>query len=271
MRLMLFRTAVAVLFALGIASPVLADELVQVAPHRAGIWPKEVTPPLLGYLTRPAGPGPFPAVVLLHWCSGFGPHDVSAAARLKTWGYVALALESLGSSNRCERGGGAYPEATDAYTALHYLSGLSFVRGQRIAVMSYSMGAIAALDAVEAGLFAYTGSERFRAAIAYYPNCGTSSGNMTAPTLILMGDRDDWSPVAACRKMVSGESDIGMPREESKGAPVDLVVYHGATHAFDAPEPPRNYLGHFMEYDPTATRDAEARVRTFLQETLQPP
>lgn len=60
-------------------------------------------------------------------------------------------------------------------------------------------------------------------------------------------------------------------REGGKGTPVDLVVYPGATHALEATEPPRNYLGHFLEYNPTATRDAEVRVHAFLQETLQPP
>ncbi|HYZ23694.1 MAG TPA: dienelactone hydrolase family protein [Rhodopila sp.] len=155
---------------------------------------------MFGYLARPAGPGPFPAVVLLHWCSGFGPHDVAAAARLKSWGYVALALDSLGNSNRREQGGGAYPEAADAYAALHYLSGLGFVLPHRIAIMGYSMGAIAALDAVEAGSLKSADHERFRAAVAYYPNCTGSSGVMTVPTLILIGERDDWTPSAACKK-----------------------------------------------------------------------
>ena len=255
----------------GIAPRSLADELVQVAPHRADIIPRAETLPLFGYLSRPAGPGPFPAVVLLHWCSGFGLHDIIAAARLKSWGYVALALDSLGNSNRCEHGGGAYPEAVDAYAALKYLSQLSFVMGRRIAVMGYSMGAIAVLDAVEAGLFDYTGSERFQAAIAYYPNCEASTGIMTAPTLILIGDKDDWSRAAACEEMAAGQSEIGITRAKGKGAPVDLMIYPGATHAFDAPEPSRIYLGHFMEYDPKAAGDAEMRVRAFLQSTLRSP
>jgi hypothetical protein len=48
-------------------SAVPAAELVTVAPHAFAS-----RQPLLEYLTRPFGKGPFPAVVLLHVCGGFG-------------------------------------------------------------------------------------------------------------------------------------------------------------------------------------------------------
>src|SRR5258708_3644523 len=96
-----------------------ADSLVQVAPHRATDRPGtgEGTPPLLGFLARPSGPGRFPAVILLHGCFGFDAHDISAAATLKSWGYVGLALDSLGKANVCGggEGVGAAAEQLDAY------------------------------------------------------------------------------------------------------------------------------------------------------------
>jgi Dienelactone hydrolase family len=75
-----------------------ADQLAQIAPHRAAgtLEVPADTPPLFGYLARPDLPGRLPAVVVLHWCSGFGTHDVQAAAMLQSWGYVALAPDSLG-------------------------------------------------------------------------------------------------------------------------------------------------------------------------------
>jgi dienelactone hydrolase len=91
---------------------------------------------------------------------------------------------------------------------------------------------------------------------------------MTVPTLILIGDRDDWTPADACRKMAAGESDIGVTRTKGAGDVVTLVVYPGATHAFDAVAPSRRYLGHFMEYDEAAAKDAEVRLRAFLHDTL---
>ncbi|HKM74742.1 MAG TPA: hypothetical protein VJX94_32580 [Stellaceae bacterium] len=35
--------------------------------------------------------------------------------------------------------------------------------------------------------------ERFRAAVAYYPGYGIPAAIMTAPTLILIGEADDWT------------------------------------------------------------------------------
>jgi dienelactone hydrolase len=256
---------------LGTAPAPHADELIQVAQRRATVPPDHDANPLLGYLARPDGPGPFPGVVILHSCSGFGIHDIAAAARLKSWGYVALAVDSLGAENRCERGGGAAAEVVDAYAALNYLAAQSFVDQSRVAVIGYSMGAIAALAAVEQGGLEGAAHQKFRAAVAYYPACQANAGIMTVPTLILIGDRDDWTPADACRKMAAGESDIGITRPKDAGKAVTLVVYPGATHAFDFPVPSRRYLGHFMEYDQAAARDAERRTREFLHDNLNAP
>jgi dienelactone hydrolase len=83
---------------------------------------------------------------------------------------------------------------------------------------------------------------------------------MTVPTLILIGDKDDWTLASRCRNM--------MARRNGKGAPVTLIVYSGATHAFNGPLPPPQYLGHHFAYDPQATADAWRRVRNFLQTML---
>jgi hypothetical protein len=57
----------------------------------------EQQPKLLGYLARPAGDGPFPAVVVLHGCGGFAAGgSLQLADQLRDWGYVALMVDSLG-------------------------------------------------------------------------------------------------------------------------------------------------------------------------------
>jgi dienelactone hydrolase len=247
-----------------------ADELVQVAPHRATPPAQrgETTPPLLGFLTRPYGPGRFPAVVLLHWCSGFGAHDTTAAATLKSWGFVALALDSLGDANMCQGGGGSMAEVVDAYAALRFLAARDFVASDRIAVMGYSMGGLATLAAVDRSPLAEGQPARFRAAIAYYPPCQFITGDLTAPALILIGEHDDWSSPDACRKLLTHENDIGITRGPGTGATIDLIVYPDATHAFDSDLPPHRYLGHFMRYDPAATQDAATKVHAFLRDKI---
>jgi dienelactone hydrolase len=225
---------------------------------------------LLGFLTRPSGPGRFAAVILLHGCFGFDGHDAEAAATLKSWGYVDLALDSLGDANLCGRMEEAGPgaELLDAYAGLRYLTAQSFVVSTRIAVMGYSMGGTAALAAVEQGGFARGGEARFGAAVAYYPACWGISGVLTAPALILVGEQDDWTPAAHCQKLAAHESDFGTTRDAAKGTQIVLAVYPNATHAFDYRYPPLRYEGHFIQRDEAAARDAEARVRAFLGQVL---
>jgi dienelactone hydrolase len=250
--------------------PTRADELVQVEQHRAvpSGTAAVTVPPLFGYLARPSVQGRHPAVVLLHWCSGFSEHDIHAASTLRGWGYVALALDSLGESNNCAGGGGAIPEAQDAYAALRYLAAQDFVDPDRVAVMGWSMGGGAVLTAVEQGGLITDQELRFKAAIAYYPPCAASSGTMTVPTLVIVGEGDDWEPAAACRAMAAHQSDIGITRT-SGGAPVTLIVLPGATHGFDTLGAGGRYLGHLIRPDAAATQAAEEQVRAFLSENLR--
>src|SRR5262245_43728424 len=141
----------------------------------------EQAPKLVGYLAQPdrgfaallgaGGPSAdqYPAVVVLHGCSGISSHSAGIADRLGSWGYVALAVDSLGPrgiANRCTSSG--YPEqAFDAYAALRYLAQQGFVDATRIAVLGQSMGGIATLYAVDRDMAAQYFTERFRAAIAY--------------------------------------------------------------------------------------------------------
>src|SRR6185295_7601682 len=46
-------------------------------------------------LYRPAGQGPFPAVILLHGCAGVRRKDTQWAEALRQEGYVALVVDSL--------------------------------------------------------------------------------------------------------------------------------------------------------------------------------
>jgi dienelactone hydrolase len=228
----------------------------------------EQQPKLLGYLARPDGAGPFPAVVVLHGCAGFSSGgSLQLADQLKDWGYVALAVDSLGPRGLATACGGPFiDQPGDAYAALRYLSQQSFVAPERVAVLGNSMGGYSALYAVDQGLMAQyfrRFEERFRAAIAYYPNCVIPATIMTAPALILIGEADDWTPAERCRDMVAHA------RPES--APIALTVYPGAYHGFNFAmlKPGRSSLGHWLEYNETAARDAEEKVRAFLATNLR--
>jgi dienelactone hydrolase len=77
----------------------------------------------------------------------------------------------------------------------------------------------------------------------YYLDCGTSTGVLTAPALVLIGERDDWAPAAAYRRLAAHESDLGVMRDAANGTPIDLVVYPAATHGFHYRLPPPRYRG----------------------------
>jgi hypothetical protein len=51
---------------------------------------------LVGKLSKPRGAGSFPAVVLLHSCSGIRPYQDRWSTKLAQWGYVALQVDSFG-------------------------------------------------------------------------------------------------------------------------------------------------------------------------------
>jgi poly(3-hydroxybutyrate) depolymerase len=144
-------------FALFSTPPASAEEgawiggnMIQVAAHRTDLGPflGQSTHPLMAYLARPDEPGRHPAVIEMHGCVGFGPLDVVVADALKSFGYVALALDSLGDDVACDNVWGGLAEAFDAYAALDWLVQQSYVDPDRVGVIGFSMGGGAALDAV---------------------------------------------------------------------------------------------------------------------------
>ncbi len=218
-------------------------------------------------LTKPEGGGPFPAVVLLHGCSGMQwKRDHLWARRLWGWGYVAFQVDSFrprGISSVCTYSG---PQSTDilrrrvadAYAAKRYLAGLPFVSPDRIAVMGWSHGGSTTLQVLSSKT-----ADPFRAAVAFYPGCRSPLTGLNAPLLILIGGADDWTPADRCEAM--------MPRE--RAANVTLKVYPGAHHGFDTPGANRDTQGsrgmHHIQHHPEAEADATAQVRTFLETRLK--
>jgi dienelactone hydrolase len=229
--------------------------------------------PLQGYLRQPNAAGPSPAVVLLHSCNGnWGRLDERWGKHIASWGYVTLTVDSFGPrgiKHTCNSGA-PVDLAFDAYRALNFLVRQPFVDSARVAVLGFSQGGWLALTSIERGAIEQTSQNKFRAAIAFYPHCLGSKGNMTVPTLILIGELDDWTPAQECRNMVDGRDDWGISRQKSEGAPVRLVVYPGAYHGFDAPglQTPGQYLGHRLEFNKPATDQAIDAVREFLHENV---
>ena len=222
--------------------------------------------------SKPDGPGPFPAVVVMHDCSGLGPRSSGAPARWTTElvgrGYVVAIPDSFTTRGfgdgvctvASTHGVDVSPErrARDAYAALTHLRTLTYVDGRRVGLMGGSHGGTTTLAAMvepAGGLEPLAADRRagFAAAVALYPRCATRSGRLrgdatgtsrpVAPLLILIGERDDWTPAADCQRLAAAA--------RSAAPPVTLVVYPGAHHSFDSPNPVRYVPARINPSSPT--------------------
>jgi dienelactone hydrolase len=230
---------------------------------------------LRGFLRRPEGTGRFPAVVLLPACSEYARLlDEDWGARVSSWGYVALTIDGFGPRGitHCGHDIADNPDLSlDAYRGLNFLASKKFVDAKRVAVVGFAWGAMLTLSAVEHGEIERTSEHKFRAAAAFFPLCGSLKGNMTVPTLILIGERDDRATADACRKLAAGEDDMGISRQKGQGVPVRLVVYPDAYFAFDLPGlgSPTWYLGRRVEFNKSAAEQSGEALREFLHATVE--
>jgi dienelactone hydrolase len=250
---------------------VTAAELVRFDGRSLGATPLT----LRGYLRRPDGAGPFPAVILLHGCNG-SPESLDRdwGPRIAGWGYVTLTIDRLGPrglKNTCRPGTTPLDMAFDAYQALDFLVQQRFVDPARVGVVGFSQGGWLGLSSVERGATEQASANKFRAVAAFYPPCSAIKGPMTVPTLILIGESDDWTAADACRKLADGQDDLGVSRQKGDGPPVRLIVYPDAYHAFDIAslQTPVSYFGHHLEFNKSATDQSIDALRAFLQSMLE--
>jgi dienelactone hydrolase len=211
-------------------------------------------PPLPSTVSKPEGPGPFPAVVIMHDCSGLSPTSSGSPARwarqLVAKGYVVVIPDSFTprghASGVCtvplaQRRADVSPErrAHDAYATLAYVRTLPEVDGRRVGILGGSHGGSTTLAAMLAPAhdgepLAREKRNGFAAGVALYPRCSAAPYRPVAPLLILIGDGDDWTPAEPCRKLADAA--------RTAGYPLSITIYPGAHHAFDSAAPVR-YVG----------------------------
>jgi dienelactone hydrolase len=238
---------------------------------------------LKAFLYRPEGAGPFPAVVALHNCDGLAGRRTPFARRYRDWGerlvaagYVVLFPDSFGSRNlgpQCNAGRAlrsGRERVIDAESARHWLQMQDYVAADRISLIGWANGAVAALWTVRPRAAKKDDKPDFRSAVAFYPGCRRlrdTAWSARMPTLILIGAKDDWTPASACEQMVAGA--------RGRTARAAITVYPGAYHDFDHPNLPlqqrngvllsaggsgRVHVGS----DPAAREDALKRVAEWL-------
>jgi dienelactone hydrolase len=218
-----------------------------------------------GALFKPAGAGPFPAVVYMIGCGGIDSPPIRAQQKtaidhMLAKGMAILIVDSFTPRNEpkgvCanldrEKASQYFTRGSnDALAAVAVLKAMPDIDAKHIFLVGFSLGAISSLQAVDSKNAA-SRDNGVAGVVAYYPFC-YDGVDPSVRTLVLIGEKDDWTPAAKCQA-VTGKANF------------EVVVYPGATHVFNMPsEKPLDVLGHHLVYDEKSTQDAQERADAFM-------
>ena len=268
----------AALLCLALGAPALAAD-----GERVRLQGEDVM--LSGMLFRPEGPGPFPAVVALHGCGGLWDRVGNLSVRHADWaaklveaGFLVLLPDSYGSRGLGSQCGNkdltvraSRERVGDALAARLWLQARPDVKRNAISLMGWASGGATVLASIRSDRRPADTAPDFARAIAFYPGCRVQSESpgfeARLPALLLVGEADDWTPVAPCDRLVKAA--------KGRGEPMEMVVYPGALHDFDHPSralvkreglafTPDGSGAASVGTDPAAREDALRRVPEFL-------
>jgi len=210
-----------------------------------------------GYLSKPSGPGPWPAVIVIQEWWGLDLQTKSITDRFAANGYLAFSpdlyhgeLAELGDGDKAMRlvqkyGPGAPLELKDLFDALKAdplcsgrVGSVGFCFGGR---MSLSLGILRPLDAI--CTFYGGGMQQIFDQLSA----------IKCPVLGLFGDQDVSIPVGTVEQFDLILDQIGVEHE--------VIVYPDSGHAFFRDSDPGVYR-------PIAAKDAWERVTRFFQRNL---
>jgi len=254
-------------------------------------FPTEASTPSVGMgIFKPDGNGPFPALVLLHQCSGLLARAKNPNLSMLDWakeavarGYVAFLLDSLSqrdATTLCNgpQKGVTFPRGVkDVLQAAEHLRSLPYVDKKRIAMAGFSWGAmVGVLASSKSWGTALAAGERVSAIVSVYPGCPSlkfqtgvpyeiANPDIDRPLLVLMGEDDNETLPSVCIPKLEAA--------KAAGAPVEWHVYPKTTHCFDCRQlngvtktvDGRQVAYH---YDEKITEDATRRLFTFIDKSM---
>jgi carboxymethylenebutenolidase len=216
---------------------------------------KSGTENVSAFLAKPDGPGPFPAVIVLHEWWGLDTWIKDQARALAREGYAALALDlyrgrvtaKQEEAHQLMMGTPIDRQLRDMKAAFAHLAGRKDVVKTRIASLGFCMGGRNSFTlAVEEPTLA--------AAVVYYgapPTDPAAIAKIRAPMLGNFGGDDEGPSPAQAREFEAAA--------RKAGKTFDLKVYTGAPHAFANPGNP------WKGYRKDAANDAWTRTTSFLR------
>jgi carboxymethylenebutenolidase len=216
----------------------------------------EVSPAVWGVVKTPDEPGPHAGVILLPGAAGWRPVYAELARIYADSGFVTLALDYHAETGipgvRSDEKLQKWPQwQATVRNAAAYLRGLPSVSNRLVGLVGYSRGAFLAVSVASS-------MPAVGAVVDYFGGGGggTESIEQEAkgfpPLLILHGDGDNVVPVRFAYQLRDAVT--------AGGGEVELHVYPGADHAFNAP--------FSSAYSEAAASDAFARSIEFLRRRL---
>lgn len=190
---------------------------------------------LTGEAARPAGAGPFPAVLVMHNALGLGEHVRQTARELAALGYLAVATDMYGKGAMAgspQQAGAAY-EAVMTDPALlrdrvvawfDHVSALPDVVPGKVAAIGFCFGGTCVLELARSGA-------PVRAVVSYHGILKTQAparpGTVAGEVVAFCGAQDPYAPLA----------DIEALRAElaAAGARHTITIFGEAAHGFTDP------------------------------------
>lgn len=224
---------------------------------------------LLGQLALPAGPGPYPAVMVMHNAMGLGPHMQEVALRLAAQGYAALATDMYGggvhhTDQKKGAGGSILPLMQTpgllrrrVVAWFEHMKTLPAVDAQRTGAIGYCFGGQCVLELARSGADA-------KAVVSYHGLLTTAQkaepGAVNPYVAAYTGARDPYAP----------HDQVEAFREEmiNAGALWQITEFGEVYHAFTDPDAATLPLSG-LAYNPLADRISWAGTLALLDSLVK--
>ena len=217
-------------------------------------FPASTMPQLQGYLARPDGDGPFPALVVIHEAFGLNDDIRSIARRFAGQGYIALAVDLFSGRSRVMcmfrlfagmmRNSTEHGGIRDLRAALTWLGGQPGADVARLGAVGYCLGGGLAIALACA-------DQRVKAIAPYY-GMNPRPLEAVARACPVVGSYPEQDFTARAGRALDAELD-------KHGIPHDIKIYPGAKHSF---------FGGGRNHDEAAAQDSWGRVLSFFQQHI---
>jgi len=229
-------------------------------------------------VVRPQTPGRTPVVIMMHGCGGPRPFIEAMAAQAAAAGATAIVVDSY-APRRISRIAAfatvctgarlrGRERAGDLYAALAWARRQSWADAERVAAVGWSHGSWTIMDA----LALRSGPEMRRATgladLSEEPLLGLQRTMLVYPYANIGSfcGRRDWRLTPASLAIIAqhdyivGPTRAALERQRARGAPIEIVLFEGATHAFEDEhaEDPR------VRYNPAATQREVQMLRDMI-------